>query len=251
MIVTGGSRGIGAAVAAGAAARGYAVCVNYAQAHERAEALCARIRAEGGRALAARADVAREAEVVALFETVDRALGPPTALVNNAGVDREAPVARIATAELERIFAVNAIAPIVCSREAVRRMARSAGGAGGVIVNVSSISSLYGGLPHDVAYAASKGALDAFTYGLAREVAGDGVRVCGVRPGLTLTEMWGADAEQRAAARRAERGVPIGRIASPEEVANAVLWLCSPEASYVTGAILNVSGGRELNIRCD
>ena len=138
-----------------------------------------------------------------------------------------------------------------CARGAVRRMSTARAGVGGVIVNVSSISALYGGMPRDVIYAVSKGAVDALTMGLAREVAKEGIRVCGLRPGLTYTEMWESDIGAEAATRMAEAGVPLGRIGQPEEVAAGVLWLCGPEASYVTGETLNVSGGRELNIRSD
>ena len=195
------------------------------------------------------ADVSVEEQVVHLFESAISELGGVTALVNNAGIDREVSIAEIDVGDLNRIFAVNAIGPIVCSREAIRRMSTERGGNGGVIVNVSSISSLYGGLPQDVAYAASKGAVDALTRGLAREVAREGIRVCAVRPGLILTDMFGDDAAKEAITQMAKSGVPLGRIGQPEEIANAVLWLCSDEASYMTGAIINVSGGRELNVK--
>jgi len=249
MVVTGGSRGIGAAVARLAAARGYRVCVNYQRAVDRAEALVAEIRAAGGEAHAVQADVADEADVERLFTTVDERLGRVEVLVNNAGIDHVCAFADLAAEDLDRVLAVNVRGPMLCARAAVWRMSTVRGGVGGVIVNVSSISALYGGLPRDVVYAASKGALDAFTMGLAREVASEGIRVCGVRPGLTYTEMWESDIGAEAATRMAATGVPLGRIGRPEEIAAGVLWLASPEASYVTGEMVNVSGGRELNVR--
>ena len=246
LIVTGGSRGIGAAVATRAAARGYSVCVDYRAERERAEAVVDGIRAGGGTAIAVRADVAVEQDVVRLFETVDAELGRVGVLVNNAGVDEQLRVCDLTREHVERVFGVNTFGQFYCAREAVRRMSTAHGGAGGVIVNVSSISPLYGGLPGDVVYAASKGAVDALTLGLAREVAPEGIRVCGVRPGLIATEMWDDGAfplEQ--VLREASALVPLGRMATPEEVADVVLWSCSPEAAYVTGTSINVSGGRE------
>ena len=251
MIVTGGSRGIGAAVVHLAAARGYRVCVNYRAAGERAQALVADIRAAGGDAIAVQADVAVEDDVERLFATVDEAFGRLDALVNNAGIDHVAAFADLQTADMDRVLAVNVRGPLLCARAAVRRMSTARGGAGGVIVNVSSISALYGGLPRDVVYAVSKGAVDAFTMGLARSVAREGIRVCGVRPGLTYTDMWESDIGADGAAAMAAVGVPMGRIGQPEEIAAGVLWLCGPEASYVTGETINVSGGRELNVRSD
>lgn len=249
MIVTGASRGIGASIARCAGKRGYHVGVNYNTSHEDAEAVVKEIRGEGGHAISVQADVSIEEQAVRLFENVTQEFGAISALVNNAGVDREVPIADVDVEDLNWIFAVNAIGPIICAREAIRRMSTERGGAGGVIVNVSSISSLYGGLPRDVTYAASKGAVDALTLGLAREVASEGIRVCAVRPGLVLTEMFDDGMGKEAITEMAKSGVPLGRIGKPEEIAGAVLWLCSDEASYLTGAIINVSGGRELNVQ--
>ena len=249
MIVTGGNRGIGAAIAREAGAGGWHVCVNYRRHGGEAEALAAGIVAGGGTAIAVQADVAVEADVVRLFEEADERLGPVTALVNNAGMDIPVAVADVTKEQLEATFAANAFGPFLCAREAVRRMSTANGGAGGVIVNISSIAAVYGGMPGDVIYAGSKAAVDALTLGLAREVAAQGIRVCGVRPGMTATEMWsdsGMPLEE--VRRRAEAFVPLARVGTPEEIAGAVLWLCSDAASYVTGAIVNVSGGREVNI---
>jgi NAD(P)-dependent dehydrogenase (short-subunit alcohol dehydrogenase family) len=249
LVVTGGSRGIGAAVATRAAARGWSVCVNYRTGRERADAVVQSIRAAGGTAFAVQADVAVLEDVERLFAAADDALGRVGALVNNAGVDEQLRVADLTREHVERLFAVNTFGQFYCAREAVRRMSTACGGAGGVIVNISSISPLYGGLPGDVVYAASKGAVDALTLGLAREVAREGIRVCGVRPGLTATEMWDDGALPLDEVRReAPSLVPLGRMATPEEVADVVLWLCSPEAAYVTATSINVSGGRESNV---
>lgn len=245
MIVTGGSRGIGAAIAQLGGERGYKVCVNYSRAKDRAEAVVRGIRAAGSEAIAIQADVADEAQVVAMFKEVDKTLGRVTAVINNAGIDHETQIVDLDVSALERVFAVNVTGPFVCAREAIRRMSTQRGGAGGVIVNISSISPKYGGLPGDVIYTASKGALDAFTLGLAKEVAKQGIRVCGVRPGLTETEIFDRSIGLEAAKEIAKKGgVPLGRIGTPREVANLVLWLCSDEASYVIGVLYDVSGGR-------
>ncbi len=244
MIVTGASRGIGAAAAKLAGSRGYKVCVNYNQARERAEKVVRAIEAEGGKAIAVQGDVGREDDVVRLFKTVDDRLGPVTALVNNAATDHETKIADLDVKGLERVFAVNVTGPFLCAREGIRRMSTRLGGSGGVIVNVSSLSARYGGLPGDVIYASSKGALDTFTLGLAREVAKEGIRVVSVRPGLTLTDIWDRSIGRDGAIELAKTGVPMGRIGQPEEVAALVVWLCSAEASYVTGALYEVGGGR-------
>lgn len=249
LIVTGGSRGIGAAIATRAGARGWKVCVNFRTSEVHANSVVEAIRAGGGTAIAVKADVAVEAAVEQLFAEVDARLGTVSALVNNAGIDRQVAVADVTGEQLARVFAVNAFAPYYCAREAVRRMSTARGGKGGVIVNVSSIAAVYGGMPGDALYAGSKGAVDALTLALAREVAQEGIRVCGVRPGITATEMWD-DAEMPLdEVRRLARSlVPLGRVGTPAEIADAVLWLCSDEAAYVTGAFINVSGGRELNV---
>jgi NAD(P)-dependent dehydrogenase (short-subunit alcohol dehydrogenase family) len=250
LIVTGGSRGIGAAIARSAGSRQWNVCVTYRRGEAEAGAVVEAIRAEGGTAMAVKADVAVESDVERLFAEVDARLGSVGALVNNAGIDEVMRVADLTRQHLERVFAVNAFGPYYCSREAVRRMSTARGGSGGVIVNISSISPLYGGMPGDAVYAGSKGAVDALTLALAREVAHEGIRVCGVRPGMTATGMWddgGVPLDE--VLRRAPSLVPLGRMASPEEIAAAVMWLCSDEASYVTATSINVSGGRESFVR--
>ncbi|MBX3172023.1 MAG: SDR family oxidoreductase [Candidatus Eremiobacteraeota bacterium] len=237
VLVTGGSRGIGAAIARLAVARGYAVAVNYRRRAEEAEKLVAEL---GGAAVALPADLSRESEVVRLFAQLDK-LGPLCGLVNNAGIlERQSDILGMDEGRLQRVFATNVFGPILCCREAVRRMSTQGGGA---IVNISSIAARLGSPGEYVDYAASKGALDTFTIGLAREVASRGIRVNGVRPGVIHTEIHASGGE----AGRAERlgpGAPLGRSGQPEEIAGAVLWLLSEEASYTTGAILDVSGGR-------
>ena len=241
MIVTGGSRGIGAATVRLAATRGYAVCVNYRKERGAAEALA---REFDGKAIAVAADVAEEADVVRLFETVDRSLGPVTALVNNAGiVDLGTRVEAITPARLQRMFAVNVFGSFLCAREAVKRMSRRHGGKGGVIVNVSSIAAKLGGAGEYVDYAAAKGAIDTFTVGLAKEVGADGIRVNAVRPGIIRTEIHLSSGDPG----RVERigaVAPLGRPGEAEEVARVILWLASEESSYMSGALVDVSGGR-------
>ena len=241
MIVTGGGRGIGAATARLAAKAGYAVCVNYLRDRSSAEKMVSEI---GGKSIAVAADVAAEADVVRLFDTVDRKLGRVTALVNNAGiVDRASRVESISAARLARMFAINVIGSFLCAREAVKRMSTRHGGAGGAIVNVSSIAAKLGGPGEYVDYAASKGAIDTFTIGLAKEVGAEGIRVNAVRPGIIRTEIHAASGDP-ARLERIGATAPLGRPGEPEEVARAILWLLSDAASYVTGAILDVSGGR-------
>jgi NAD(P)-dependent dehydrogenase (short-subunit alcohol dehydrogenase family) len=244
LIITGAGRGIGAATARLAAARGYAVCVNYARSRESAERVVAAIKDAGGRAVAVQADVGVESEVVRLFESVDRGLGTVTALVNNAGViDKQARLAEIDSARITRMFATNVTGPFLCAREAVRRMSTKQGGAGGAIVNVSSAASRIGGAGEYLDYAASKGAIDTFTMGLAKEVAAEGIRVNAVRPGIIYTEIHAAGGEP-GRVDRMKSFVPLGRGGQPEEVAATILWLLSDEASYITGTILDVAGGR-------
>ena len=249
MIVTGGSRGIGAEIARLAGRRGYDVAVNYAASRTRAEEVAESIRAEGRRAAAIRADVSRPDDIESLFEETDRLLGAPVVLVNNAGISVETPVADHEIDTVRRIIDTNLLGPALTSRQAIRRMSTKWGGSGGVIVNVSSISGVYGGLPGDVVYAATKGGLDSLTLGLAKEVAGEGIRVCCVRPGLIKTEIWDDGMGQDEVTELGKRAVPIGRIGEVGDIATAVLWMCSDEAAYVTGAILNVSGGRETFVR--
>ncbi len=244
LIITGGGRGIGAATARIAAARGYAVCVNYANNREAADGVVADIGKAGGRAIAVQADVSVESDVARLFQTVDKELGTVTALVNNAGViDKQARLADIGAARLARMFATNVTGPFLCAREAVRRMSTKQGGVGGGIVNVSSAASRIGGGGEYLDYAASKGAIDTFTLGLAKEVALEGIRVNAVRPGIIYTEIHAAGGEP-GRVDRMKSFVPLGRGGQPEEVAAAILWLLSGEASYITGTVLDVAGGR-------
>lgn len=243
MIVTGASRGIGAAVAALAATRGYAVCVNYKSRADRAQAVVDAIRGQGGTAVAVGADVSTEAGILALFSATDRELGPVAALVNNAGIlETQMRVEQMDAARLQRIMQANVVGPFLCAREAVRRMSTRHGGAGGVIVNVSSAAARLGSPGEYVDYAASKGALDTMTIGLAKEVGAEGIRVNAVRPGSIYTEIHASGGEPDRVDRVAAR-VPMGRGGRVEEIAAAVLWLCSDEATYANGAILDVSGG--------
>ncbi len=244
MVVTGGSRGIGAATAKLAAARGYAVCVNYLQCRDAAEDVVRGITAANGRAIAIQADVSSEADVVSLFRQVDAQLGAVSALVNNAAtLEPQMRLTSMDAARIQRIFAVNVLGSILCAREAVKRMSARHGGTGGAIVNVSSGAAKSGSPGEYVDYAASKGAIDTFTVGLAREVAEEGIRVNAVRPGFIYTGMHAKGGEP-ARVDRLRTLVPMQRGGQPEEVASAILWLLSPEASYITGTLLDVSGGR-------
>lgn len=243
-LVTGAGRGIGAATARLLAECGYDVAINYARHGSAAEGVAADVRARGRRALLVRADVADEAAVVAMFEAVDRGLGRLSALVNNAGiVDIKARLDEMSSARLKRMLDVNVLGTLLCSREAVRRMSTLHGGSGGAIVNLSSIAATLGAPGMYVDYAASKGAIDTFTLGLGRELALEGVRVNAVRPGIIDTEIH-ADSGDAARAHKSAAVIPMERPGTALEVAQAIAWLLSDEASYVTGSVLTVSGGR-------
>jgi NAD(P)-dependent dehydrogenase (short-subunit alcohol dehydrogenase family) len=245
LIVTGASRGIGAATARLAGARGWAVAVNYRSGRAEADAVVNEIARAGGRALAITGDVAEEKDVLALFETAARELGPIAGLVNNAGITGDFGRAEetINRANWQRVIDVNVIGAALCAREAIKRMSTRHGGKGGAIVNISSRAAALGSPNSWLQYAASKGGIDSFTRGLAYELGREGIRVNAVEPGLIETEIHGSGGGPERLA-KALPTVPIGRIGKPEEVAEAVLWLLSPAGSYVTGATLPVSGGR-------
>jgi NAD(P)-dependent dehydrogenase (short-subunit alcohol dehydrogenase family) len=244
IVITGASRGIGAATAVLAATSGYDVCVNYRSDEAAARRVVSRIENTGRRAVAIQADVANEADVIRLFETVDRQLGRVDALVNNAGVlETQMRLDAMSGDRLQRIFMTNVVGSMLCAREAVKRMSLRHHGSGGAIVNLSSAAARLGSPDEYVEYAASKGAIDTFTIGLAKEVAADGIRVNAVRPGLIHTDMHASGGEPERIS-RLKGTVPMQRGGTAEEVARAILWLLSDEAAYVNGAILDVTGGR-------
>jgi len=244
LVVTGASRGIGAAIAKLASERGFSVAVNFLTGETEARAIAEQIIAAGGRACAIQADVAREEDVVRLFETAERELGPIKALVNNAAITGGfARVDSVSARTLTQVMAVNVTGAILCAREAVRRMSTRHGGTGGVIVNISSRAAKTGSAGEWVHYAASKGAIDSFTIGLAREVATEGIRVNAVAPGLIDTGLHAANGAPDRLERLAAT-IPMHRPGTPLEVAEGALWLLSPAASYTTAAILEIGGGR-------
>ena len=244
ILVTGGSRGIGAATALLAAHQGYSVAVNYASNSLAADEVVRQIRRSGGQAIALRADVADEAQVQNMFEQIDAKFGRLTALVNNAGVvDVSARVDAITLARLRRIFEINVFGSFLCAREAVKRMSTRHGGDGGAIVNISSAAARLGSPGQYVDYAAAKGAIDTFTLGLAKEVATEGIRVNAVRPGLIETDIHASGGQPRRAQELAPQ-VPMQRPGTAAEVAQAIMWLLSDNAGYATGALLDIAGGR-------
>lgn len=244
LVITGGSRGIGAATAVLAASRGYRICFSYRENETAAETITHAIRGAGADVVAVRADVSREDDVIALFQAAERELGPIGGLVNNVGIlERQMRVEDMTVERLERVLRTNVIGAFVCAREAVRRMSTRHGGAGGAIVNVSSAAARLGSAGEYVDYAASKGALDTMTIGLAHEVATEGIRVNAVRPGFIYTDIHALGGEP-ARVDRVKSAVPMKRGGHAEEVARAILWLLSDEASFTTGAFIEVAGGR-------
>ncbi|QGZ30650.1 SDR family oxidoreductase [Stutzerimonas stutzeri] len=244
MLITGASRGIGAATARLAAAQGYALCLNYHHRQDAAELLLQEIKSAGNHAIAVSADVSDEAQVARLFAAIDDEFGQLDVLVNNAGMlERQMRLDEMDAARLARVFAVNVTGSFLCAREAVRRMSTRHGGYGGAIINVSSIAAKLGAPNEYIDYAAAKGAIDSMTLGLAKEVAAEGIRVNAVRPGVIRTEIHASGGEP-GRVERVKAGVPMGRGGEPEEVAEAILWLASEKASYASGALLDIAGGR-------
>jgi NAD(P)-dependent dehydrogenase (short-subunit alcohol dehydrogenase family) len=244
ILITGGSDGIGAVTAQLAAGQGYTVCINYRQNQEGAQAVVQRIEQAGGKAFAFQADVSDEAPVEKMFRNIDQQVGRLTALVNNAGIiESQSRLVDMSAARLQRAFATNVIGSFLCAREAIKRMSLKNNGSGGGIVNVSSAASKHGAAFEYIDYAATKGALDTMTLGLSKEVADEGIRVNTVRPGIIYTAIHAKAGDPTRVDRKKDM-IPMKRGGQPEEVARAILWLLSDEASYVTGALLDVSGGR-------
>ena len=244
IVVTGGSQGIGASTAYLAARKGYTVCINYSRNEIAANDLVSKIESEGGQAVAIKADVSKEEEIVQLFEYVDTNVGKVTALVNNAGIiESQMRFVDMTSERLEKIFATNVIGSFICAREAIKRMSTRQNGTGGSIVNLSSVAARLGAPFEYIDYAASKGAIDSMTIGLAKEVAEENIRVNAVRPGIIDTQIHAKGGEP-GRIERLKNIVPLRRAGQTEEVANMILWLLSDEASYVTGAIFDITGGR-------
>jgi NAD(P)-dependent dehydrogenase (short-subunit alcohol dehydrogenase family) len=243
LLITGGASGIGVETARRAAARGYRVVINYRSRARQAEMAAADIVRGGGHAVALPGDMAREADIVRLFEEAERALGPITHLLNSAGIGARARVAEYDAAVIAHLFAVNVTGLMLCCREAAKRLSTKSGGKGGAIVNVSSMAATLGGRPGASAYAATKGAVDSFTKAFAREVADEGIRVNSIRPGMVLTEMTEARLKEPAYRAGIEASIPMRRVGLPHEIADAILWLLSDEASFITGAMIDAAGG--------
>lgn len=244
VLVTGAGRGIGRSIALGAARRGWSVAINYASDAKAAAEVVSQIQEGGGRAVSLQGDVSHENDVIRIFDEASKALGPLNGLVNNAGINLpRSDFVDMTVERMQRIFSVNILGPYICAREAARRLAKSRGGAGGAIVNISSVAARIGSPNEYVDYAGSKAAIDTMTIGLSKELGWEGIRVNAVRPGLIDTEIHQAAGDPDRIARTA-RAIPLGRAGSPDEVANAAVWLLSDEASYVTGALLDVGGGR-------
>jgi NAD(P)-dependent dehydrogenase (short-subunit alcohol dehydrogenase family) len=244
LLITGASAGIGAVTARLASRAGYCVCINYLQNHAAATTIAADIQKDGGGAFIFQADVSNETQVKTMFETIDREVGAVTALVNNAGIiEPQQKLSQMSAARLHKVFATNVIGSFLCAREAVNRMSTKMGGIGGSIVNVSSMAAKYGAPFEYIDYAATKGAIDTMTLGLAKEVAEENIRVNAVRPGIIYTDIH-AKAGEPGRIERVKEFTPMKRGGQPEEVAHAILWLLSDEASYITGTLLDVSGGR-------
>ncbi|MHC2144723.1 SDR family oxidoreductase [Pseudomonas sp. 210_17 TE3656] len=244
IVITGASRGIGAATARLAAREGYRICINYLSDDEAAQRVLADVRELGAEAIAVKADVSVEDEIIHLFQRVDAELGPVTALVNNAGtIGQKSQLEHMSEFRLLKLMKTNVVGPMLCSKHAVQRMSKRQGGQGGSIVNVSSVAARLGSPNEYVDYAASKGALDTFTMGLAKEVAGDGIRVNAVRPGYIFTDFHALSGDPERVS-KLEPGIPMGRGGQAEEVAEAIIWLLSDKASYSTGSFIDLGGGR-------
>jgi NAD(P)-dependent dehydrogenase (short-subunit alcohol dehydrogenase family) len=243
LLITGGASGIGAATAKLAAQRGHKVAINYRLRVAEAHTIVADITAKGGQAVPLQADVSREADIVSLFNAAEKALGPITHLVNSAGIGLNSRVADYDAVALEKLFTVNTVGLMLCCREAARRMSTKRGGKGGVVVNVSSMAGTIGGRPGASAYAASKAAVDSFTMGFAKDVALEGIRAVSLRPGMIETEMTRRTLADREVREAIEATIAMGRVGQVEEIANAIVWLLSDEASFISGVTIDASGG--------